>query len=282
MTRATIAALSIYPIKGCRGVAVNDAMVSVRGLVRGTLRDREWMVVDAHGRFVSQREHPRLALVDVHALDDGVALRAPGMPPLDVVAPAVDGAVRMDVVVWSSTVAAIDAGDDAARWLAGYLGAPGRLVRFAPEHVRACNPDVVGASGANTMFADGYPLLVIGEASLAELNRRLAGRRAQALPMNRFRPNIVVTGTEAHDEDHINTLEADGVVLKLVKPCVRCQVTTTDQDDASAGDEPLATLAGYRMDERFGGVTFGMNAIVVAGAGRTLAAGTSVAIDYRF
>ncbi len=123
---------------------------------------------------------------------------------------------------------------------------------------------------------------MIGEASLADLNARLRTRGERALPMNRFRPNIVVAGLEPYDEDHVDTIEADGVTLKLVKPCVRCRVTTTDQDDASVGREPLATLASYRMDERHEGVTFGMNAIVVAGAGRTLAIGAQGVIDYRF
>ncbi len=248
MARAAIAGLFVYPVKGCRGVAVNAATATVRGLVAGTLADREWMIVDANGRFVTQREHPRLAMV----------------------------------VVWRSTASAIDAGDEPARWLSAYLGAAARLVRFAPEHVRACNPEFVGTSGAHTMFADGYPLLVISQASLDELNRRLAAHGERALPMNRFRPGVVVAGLEPHDEDHVDTIAIAGLTLRMVKPCVRCRVTTTDQDDASVGDEPLATLAAYRMSERFGGVTFGMNAIVAGGAGGTLAIGDEASVDYRF
>ena len=130
------------------------------------------------------------------------------------------------------------------------LGADVRLVRFDPAHQRLCNPVYAGDSGAHTAFADGYPLLVIGDASLAELNGRLAAVGSPALPMNRFRPNIVLSGLEPFDEDHIDTLSADGVTMKLVKPCTRCQITTTDQATADVGTEPLATLGGYRMDER--------------------------------
>jgi uncharacterized protein len=278
----TIAALNVHPVKGCRAIALECATVTVRGLATDTAGDREWMVVDAHGRFASQREHPRMALIGVSAHASGLAFTAPAMPLLEVAFADPARAARRDVVVWNSTVAAIDAGDAPARWLTAYLGPPMRLVRFAPEHVRACNAQFVGASGAHTAFADGYPALVIGQASLADLNERLAARGHRALPMNRFRPNVVIAGLEPYDEDHVDTIEAAGVTLKLVKPCVRCRVTTTDQDDASVGSEPLATLASYRMDERRDGVTFGMNAIVVAGAGRTLAVGSNAAIDYRF
>jgi uncharacterized protein YcbX len=117
---------------------------------------------------------------------------------------------------------------------------------------------------------------------LADALGRLAARAAPAVPMNRFRPNVVLAGLDAYDEDHLDTIAADGVVLKLVRPCTRCQVTTTDQDTAIRGVEPLATLAGYRNDVTLGGVTFGMNAIVVAGARRELAAGTSAICTFRF
>jgi len=282
MTTATIAALNVYPVKGCRGIALERAEVTVRGLAAGSAHDREWMIVDSSGRFVSQREQPRLALVRVAADAGRMVLSAPAMPALEVERLDVAVAPRRDVVVWHSTVAAIDAGDHAAYWLSAYLGMPARLVRFAPEHVRTCNPQFVGGSGAHTAFADGYPLLVIGQASLDDLNSRLAANGHHALPMNRFRPNVVIAGLDAFDEDHVDTIAVDGVTMKLVKPCTRCRVTTTDQDSATVGDEPLATLGTYRMDERFGGVTFGMNAIVAAGASRALEVGATAAIDYRF
>jgi uncharacterized protein YcbX len=280
--RATIAALHVYPIKGCRGIGVTRADVTARGLATRGVGDREWMVVDGDGAFLSQRELPRMALIGVAADAARLTLDAPGMPSLAVVSPDVAASPRRDVVVWRSTVAAIDAGDPPARWLSRYLGVAVRLVRFAPEHVRRCNPEFVGASGAHTAFADGYPLLVVGEGSLAELNARLAAKAARELPMNRFRPNVVVAGLDAHDEDHVDTIEIGAVSLRLVKPCARCQVTTTNQDDAAVGREPLETLATYRMNDRFGGVTFGMNAIVVAGAGESVAVGAQAKLEYRF
>ena len=279
---ATIAALNVYPVKGCRGIALERATAAVRGLQAHGVGDREWMIVDANGRFVSQREHPRLALIAVAPDADAIVFSAPRMPSLAVDRTLDADAPRRDVVVWRSTVAAIDAGDEAAQWLSGYLDAPMRLVRFAPEHVRPCNPEFVGASGAHTAFADGYPVLVIGAASLDELNTRLAAIGERVLPMNRFRPNVVVAGLEAFDEDHVDRIAVDGVTLKLVKPCVRCHVPTIDQDNASVGREPTATLAGYRMDPRYDGITFGMNAIVVEGVGRTLAVGASASIEYAF
>jgi uncharacterized protein YcbX len=132
------------------------------------------------------------------------------------------------------------------------------------------------------MFADGYPVLVANAASLAELNARLASRGHAALPMNRFRPNVVIDGPPAFDEDHVDTIAVGDVVLRLVKPCVRCQVTTTDQSTARVGVEPLPALGEFRMNEKLGGVTFGVNAIVVAGSGRSLAAGAPAALEYRF
>ena len=139
-----------------------------------------------------------------------------------------------------------------------------------------------GDSGAHTLFADGYPVLVIGEASLADLNTRLAARSHPALPMNRFRPNLVLRGLPPFAEDHLDTIVAGDAVLRVVKPCVRCQVTTTDQDSAQVGMEPLRTLGEYRMSERAGGVTFGMNAIVIAGAESPLTTGAAARADYRF
>jgi uncharacterized protein YcbX len=241
--------------------------------------DREWMVVDGDGRFVSQRDLPALALVapSVHA--GGLRLDAPGRAPLVIDAARVAGDAR-DVQVWRSHVRGHDAGDDAARWLSAHLGRDVRLVRFDRSKPRRCNPDFVGRSGAHTLFADGYPVLVIGSASLADLNARLAARGHAALPMDRFRPNVVVDGLAPYDEDHVDTLTAGDVVLRMVKGCTRCQVTTIDQASATPGIEPLPTLATYRHDARLAGVTFGMNAIVERGG--ALVAGQRADVSMRF
>ena len=237
------------------------------------------MVTDRAGRFVTQRELPRLALVETAVSDGALTLSVPLVAPL--VVDRADGTLR-DVVVWRSEVRGIDMGDAAADWLSAWLAADVRLVRFDRSDKRACNPEFAGDSGAYTFFSDGYPILVIGAASLAELNERLAARGQPPLPMNRFRPNVVLRGLPPHAEDHLDTIVAGNVVLRFVKPCVRCQVTTTDQDSAQVGLEPLRTLGEYRMNERMGGVTFGMNAIVVAGAGSALAIGAPATVDYRF
>ena len=239
------------------------------------------MVVDPDGRFVTQREYPRLALVETGEADGALRLAAPGAAPLRV-PPSPPEAPFRDVVVWRSTVRGVDQGDATAAWLSAHVGATVRLVRFHPSKPRSCNPDYVGDSGAGTLYADGYPILVIGAASLDDLNARLVAKRSPALPMNRFRPNVVIAGLDAYAEDHLDTLTCGEVTLRLVKPCTRCQVTTTDQATAKVGYEPLSTLSTYRRNDALAAVVFGMNAIVVAGAGATLAVGAPVSVEYRF
>jgi len=239
------------------------------------------MVADRRRRFVTQREYPRLALVETRAADGALSLTAPGADAIAL--PGLSTAATSDeVVVWRSHVRGFDAGDAAAQWISSFLGTPLRIVRFDRSKPRMCNPEHAGGSGAHTMFSDGYPLLIIGQASLDDLNMRLESKGAQPLPMNRFRPNVVVTGLDPYDEDHLDTLESDGVTLRLVKPCVRCKVTTIDQASGRAGFEPLPTLATYRRNDAFAGVTFGMNAIVVGGAGRALTADATASVAYRF
>ena len=239
------------------------------------------MVVDRNGRFVTQREYPRLALVETALVDAGLQLSGSGVAPL-AVPRAMPPATAREVTIWRSAVRGIDQGDAAAAWLSAFLRADVRLVRFDPSKPRRCNPDYVGASGAHTLFADGYPLLVIGAASLDDLNARLVAKRSPALPMNRFRPNVVIAGIEPYAEDHLDTLVAHGVTLRFVKPCTRCQVTTTDQATGRVGIEPLPTLSTYRRNDALAAVTFGMNAIVIGGEGRTLATGMPAQINYRF
>jgi len=275
-----IAGLALYPVKACRGVALTEGSALVTGLAHSHLRDREWMVVDRDGRFVTQREYPRLALIQPELAGDALRLSAPGAPALDL-PPAAGGASRV-VVVWHCKVRGFDQGEAAAAWLSAFLRADVRLVRFDPVEPRRCNPDYVADSGAHTLYSDGYPILVIGAASLDDLNARLVAKGAAALPMNRFRPNVVVAGLPPYEEDHLDTLTCGEVTLRLVKPCTRCQVTTTDQATGRVGIEPLPTLSSYRRNDALAAVTFGMNAIVVAGAGRPLAVDVPVTVAYRF
>jgi uncharacterized protein YcbX len=230
--------------------------------------------------FLTQREIPRMALIRTQFAHDALVLEAPAASPIRI--PLDPKGDPKSAVVWRSTVDAFDQGDDVAQWLSDFTGRDVRLVRFDQRTERPCNPEFAGDTGANTQFADGYPILVVSTASLSELNERLEAIGETPLPMNRFRPNLVVDGLGAHDEDHIAALRVGDVELRLVKPCTRCQITTTDQETAVVGLQPLAIMATYRNDPRFGGLTFGMNAIVTRGAGRTIAMGDTVELDWRF
>jgi uncharacterized protein len=279
-----VSGLFFYPVKSCGGIFIAKAMLETTGLTH----DREWMLVDTRhnpARFLTQREHPEMATVGlaVNQLSGELTLSRAGAAPLLVSRPT-DRSKLLRVKVWSAEVFGIDAGDAAAQWFAALLGASAtnvRLVCFHRDHPRHCNTKYAGDVGAHTYFADGYPVLVTNEASLDDLNRRANRSAERALPMNRFRPNIVLTGLPAWDEDHIDTLTVGSCVLKLVKPCVRCEITTTDQVTGSRlSDEPLNTLARFRNNPDLGGVTFGWNAIVL-NAGE-LAVNQPASVEYRF
>jgi uncharacterized protein YcbX len=269
---AVLTALNTYPVKSCRGIALQSARVAETGLAD----DRHWMLVRPNGRFVTQRELPRLALVGTSVTPDLLQLSAPGMTPLSV-ARDVSGA-SLAIVVWKFSGGGIDCGAAAADWVTRFLETPLRLVRFDVQQPRVCNPEWTQGTRAVTEFSDGYPVLVISRASLAELNSRLP----KELPMARFRPNVVIDDVAAYDEDRIHELATDEVTLRIVKPCTRCSITTTDQErGALDGVEPLATLKKYRFDRELGGVCFGQNAIVVRGAGAALHVGQKFQVSWK-
>ena len=269
---ARISGLHIYPVKGCRGIALDATRLTSTGLAF----DRRWMVVHPDGRFVTQREFPQLALVDTALHDGSLTLSAPGVASVEV-RDTLDGA-PMDVQVWGDRCLGIDAGDAAAKFLSRHLGRPMRLARFDAARPRPSDPEYAGELPAFSEFSDGFAILVISEASLADLN----GRLEVPLPMNRFRPNVVIADVDAFDEDHMEALTSSGMELRLVKACTRCQVTTTDQATAVVGEEPLRTLAAYRMHPQLGGVAFGQNAVVVRGVGATLRVGQSLEVVWSF
>ena len=254
----TVRALHIYPVKGLKGIDLQEARCTDRGLEH----DRRWMVVDASGRFLSQREVPKMATVWTELTGEALLLSAPDMPELPVPLAAPSGSTR-PVQVWNSTVDALPSGNpDADAWFTEYLGRPCALVHMPPASERLSNEAYAGP-GKRVSFADGYAYLVIGEASLADLNRRLAARGHPALPMNRFRPSIVVAGAAPYAEDGWGDVRIGEATLRGVKPCGRCEVTTTDQSTGERrGPEPLATLAQYRESAEFG-VMFGMNCVTV-------------------
>ncbi len=285
----SISQLNVYPIKSCAGISRDTVRLTPFGLEH----DRNWMLIDADGGFITQRTHARLALAQPTLDGDQLTVHAPGMPALRLpVAPAaLAGATVVAATVWNDTVAALYAGDEAARWFSDLLSAPVRLVRFAPGQERTANRNWTGEATAQVRFADGYPLLIIGEASLNDLNARLAGKGVDPIPMNRFRPNLVVSGIEAYEEDYTDMLRiaaAGGdVELRIVKPCTRCPIPTIDQahgaPDPRWPNEPTDTMNTYRGDSRVGGaITFGQNAIVVSGTGDTLAVGQLVDAELRF
>jgi uncharacterized protein YcbX len=191
------------------------------------------------------------------------------------------------VRVWDDIVKAYDMGALAAQWFSDFLGRRAQLVRFDPEQQRLSDPAWAGEVAAENAFADGFPLLVANAASLADLNQRLLARGQGAVTMQRFRPNLVLGGLQAWDEDHLDeiVIEADGgpVRLRLVKPCVRCAIPNVDPASGHAAHEPGDTLAGFRADARMqGGITFGMNAVVVEGLERRLRVGQSGAGSWKF
>jgi uncharacterized protein YcbX len=260
----TIAGLHVYPVKSCRGVAATQALLTAAGLEH----DREWMVVTPEGRFVTQRDEPRLALV-VAGLDAGaLTLSAAGAGGVAV--PFDLRGAATAVTVWRDRCRAFDQGEDAARWLGEFVGRPLRLVRFDDAGRRLSDTAWTGGVAAANRFSDGFALLAISRASLDDLNARLPA----PLPMDRFRPNLVLDGLPPYGEDGLGDLLAATVRLRRVKPCTRCVITTTDQVTGTiAGDEPLRTLKSYRWDAALRGVTFGQNLIVMAGAGAHLRVG---------
>ena len=276
-----IAALNIHPIKSCAGITLDEALLVETGLEL----DRAWMVVDERGGMLTQRQWPRMALVSARLRSDELVLRAPGMLALHLRLDAVEVATRARV--WSDDVRAFDMGDLAAQWFSDFLSARLRLVRFDPDQRRLASREWTGVLEAQTSFADAFPLLVLGTASLAELNARLVRGGAAAVGIERFRPNVVLEGLEAFDEDHVDELAIatdDGaVVLRLVKPCVRCTIPNVDPATGTSTPTVGDTLASFRADARMkGAITFGMNAVVVEGIERVLRVGQMAQVSYRF
>ena len=245
-----LASLIYYPIKACRNFSVTSSFVQRMGLEH----DRRMMVVTLEGEFLTQREYPKLALVTPTRNDSAVTLSAPNFDSLRV--PIQTSGKTVPVDIWKSKgVQAIDQGDEAAQWFSDWLGVQVRLVHIADNYLRKVNPKYAINEDDHTGFADGYPILIASEESLADLNARLE----TPLPMNRFRPNIVVKGCEPFAEDTWKRIRIGAVELAIVKPCARCLVTTIDKETLAKSKEPLKTLATYRR--RGSGVIFGQNVI---------------------
>ena len=303
---ARVAQLFIYPVKSCAGMALQESRLTDTGLEF----DRAWMVVDAQGNFVTQREAPQLAQVKPQFKGDQLVLRAPGMLALYLNLYEYEGNTR--VTVWDDTLPALDMGDLAAQWFTDYLAQfesqvsttpttsttpPGkspatyRLARFDPEQQRLSSLTWTAGVQAPNQFSDGYPLLLVSQASLDGLTARLQAGGQESVDMTRFRPNIVLSGLQAHDEDRLDLLRvaaemgvgATEVALKPVKPCARCPIPNIDPATAQSSPAVGDTLQGYRQDARVnGGVTFGMNAITLSGQGAVLRVGQAVEAHLNF
>jgi len=284
---ATLSALHIYPIKSCAGINLSEAGISELGLAL----DRRWMLIDRDGRFLTQREYSLMATVKTALSDHALIVRAPGMPELSLPLEPAPLAVTLSASIWDYPVQPLDCGERVHEWFSSYFGADTRLVQFNPAEQRICSQKWTGDAVAATQFSDGFPLLVVSEASLEDLNQRMKKKGAPSIPMNRFRLNLVLSGLDAYEEDYIDTLTlgepGNEIVLRMVKPCARCPVPGVDQETGQGSaewpNEPLDTLATYRANDRVdGGLTFGQNAIVIQGHGNILRVGQEAHIELNF
>lgn len=245
----TISQIYLYPIKSCGGLSVTETRLNERGIPF----DRHWMLVDEEGLFITQRKEPRLALIRPRFQEERLLVSAPGMDDLEIPTVFSHGD-EIPVIIWQEQLTAKAVGWGADQWFSDYLHHKVRLVAMAKGIRRKIDPQY--AIGPNsTAFSDGFPLLLISQSSLDELNRRLE----RPVPMNRFRPNLVVAGTEPFAEDSWTKIQTGDVAMHIVKPCARCIITTTDQETGERNQEPLRTLAGFRKKDSK--ILFGQNAI---------------------
>lgn len=248
MTSLTVSELSIYPVKSCRGINSNASWVESFGLKN----DRRWMVVDEKGVMLTQRKIAKMCLIQPEHLDDGLILTTAIMDPLHVKIPLLNKICC--VKVWEDQCNAYDAGDEAANWLSRFLSVKCRLVYFPTDEFRQVDLDYAN-EGDKTAFSDGFPLLLISQASLDDLNQRLA----TPITMSRFRPNLVVQGCEPFAEDSWRKIRVGEIIFRIVKPCSRCVIPSINIETAEKEDEPLKTLVSYR--KRDNKIFFGQNVI---------------------
>lgn len=242
--------LYIYPIKSLGGYRVEEAEVTPRGLAH----DRRWMLIDKNHRFLTQREHPIMALLKVHPAEKGFRITNQNQPDQMLEIPWVASGEDIEVDIWGDRCRAVTLSAEADAWFTQALGSPCRLV-YMPESSRRQVDRTYAPEGTITGFTDGYPILMISQASLDDLN----GRLAEPVPMNRFRPNLVIAGAEAYAEDRMDSFDINGIAFRGVKPCARCVMTTINQETGMAGKDPLRTFATYRQQGNK--VLFGQNVL---------------------
>lgn len=249
MQDAQVTGLVIYPVKSLRGIALEQLSIGALG----PQGDRRFVVVGSDGRFLTQRQFPRMCLVAVAQQDDMLQLTAPGHPEL-ILDPHAAATARTPVVVWRDTIAACDMGDAAAAWFSAYLGVAARLYFMPEDSVRAVDPAYARA-GDRVGFADGFPLLLTAQASLDDINQALPA----AIGMERFRPNVVISGTSAYAEDGWRRVRIGAIEFEVVKPCSRCVISSIDPHTGEKQGLVAQTLA--RLRRRGDAVYFGQNLI---------------------
>lgn len=241
--------INIYPIKSTRGIPISASKLEPRGLQH----DRRWMVVDEHGMFLTQRKLPRMALISVEVASSSLLVSAPDMSPLSIPFSTREGK-PLHVQVWNDGVNAQSVNEESDDWFSRFLGFTCKLAFMPEEAVRPVDPKY-SVNNSHVSFADAFPLLLISQASLDDLNDRLE----QPVPMNRFRPNLVIEGSGAYEEDRWKTIKIGDITFHAAKSCSRCTVPTVDQATGVRGQEPILTLASYRTNN--GKVYFGQNLI---------------------
>lgn len=275
----TISSLHIYPVKSLQGISLPHATLTTHGLAF----DRQWMLVDAAGQFVTQRQLPALARIRTRLTSDSLILEHAGLPPLLIPLEIIPDK-RCEVVVWRDTCVACEEDATVSQWLTQavghWQGNDLRLVRFAPGFIRPVDPNYLDGDSADTAFSDGYPFLIVSEASLAALNTQLLANGADPVPMERFRPNIVLNGMDAFGENACKALTAAdaGYSFTIRKPCQRCKVTTVDQHTGLIANpkEPLRTLTAMNPYSHLQGAYFGQNATLTTGTGSTIRTGDTL------
>jgi uncharacterized protein YcbX len=266
----TVCELNVYPLKSARGIVKSSVTVADTGFEW----DRHWMVIDAKASFLTQRTHPHLARIETEIGAAQLTLRAAGLEPLSL--PLNPQGAPLSVQIWNDRCAALDQGDEAAAWVSHVLGTAVRVVRVPSNPKRHANPQYAGPRAVPLAFPDGYPVLICNRASLEDLNARMP----EPIPMERFRPNIVLDGLPPFAEDRIASLRIGTLLLNLVKPCVRCVIPSTDQRTGERSTDPTPALRAFRFDRTLRGVTFGENAVPVAGWGTSLERGASCEVIY--
>lgn len=260
-----LSGLFIYPVKSCRAHALREAAVDAWGLQH----DRRYLVVTPEGQFLTQRQIPRMALIETELSTAGLALASPNYGSVAIPSSVAEPARTLSVTIWRNTVLADDCGEPTAEWLTRFLGTPARLVRMGNAYDRPVKPSKA-QPGDIVSFADAYPFLLLSEASLHDLNDRIVAHGGEAVPLDRFRANLVLTDCAPYFEDSLTRFRIGEVVFRNAGPCARCIVTTTDQDRGERdGPEPLRTLATYRRDAHEpSNVNFAANVIHETKSGR--------------